>query len=109
MKGVLTRRFLVGLAAAGALGGGALIASTRVAQAATSRDYDDGQTYMIQWNMRRLGGGAGIACAGVCRVATADQTHGYPCQIGVAPTATPAACLTALAAACNTNCAVAPP
>lgn len=96
-------------AAAILMGGGyAYLTRSGPVVANTSRDYDDAQTFMVQWNMRRLGVSS-IACSGICRVATADQSHGYPCQVSVTPTATTAACLTALAAACTTTCAAPPP
>jgi hypothetical protein len=108
----LSRRVLMGLLAAGAVVGtvttGALVFRPGIVLANTSRDYDDAQTFMVQWNMRRIGVAA-IACAGICRVATSDQSHGYPCAVSVTPTATTAACLTALAAACTTSCAAPPP
>lgn len=109
---LLSRKVLVGLLATGAVVGtvttGALVFGPSVVLANTNRDYDDAQTFMVQWNMRRLGV-ASIACSGICRVATADQSHGYPCAISIAPTATTAACLTGLAAACSTSCAAPPP
>lgn len=100
LKGVLTRRFLLGLAAAGAVGGGALVFRPASAVAAA---FGGGTAVLQAVHASRLQGGT-IACAGECRVWTVELDDHRQCPLGLAPQASYAACLTALNAACATSC-----
>lgn len=110
LKGVLTKRVLLGLAAAGAVVGGGLVGIELPALADTAVTFADAQTFVVSANMSRISGAA-VACSGVCRTATAGGTYRLRCPLSIEPSpASFAACLVALNTACTTTaCADATP
>jgi hypothetical protein len=99
---VLTKRLLLGLAAAGAVAGGALVFRPAVSIAAAF-----GGGSAVLWNVhaaRVEGAGTNIRCAGECRVYTAELDDYRTCPLRPGIQATYAACLTALNTACATTC-----
>jgi hypothetical protein len=93
IKGVLTKRFLLGLAAASAVGGavvgGAFVGRMPEAQAA---DYSppslvDAQTFLLQKGTRRSrnpDGGASFTCHALCRSAEAGGVRPRGCALAPA-------------------------
>lgn len=98
LKGVLTKRLLLGLAAVGAVGGGALVLRPGVAQAG----FGGGTTILTSVSMRRVG--ASVACAGECLVRATEDDDSRVCPLRPGVQASYVACLTTLGAACATSC-----
>lgn len=98
LRGVLTKRLLLGLAAAGAVGGGALVLSPGIALAG----FGGGTTTLVAVSMRRVG--ASVACAGECLVRAPGDDDSRVCPLRPGVQASYVACLTTLSAACATSC-----
>lgn len=98
---MLTRRLLLGLAAAGAVVGGALVFRTSPVQAAA---FGGGSAVLQGLHASRIPGGV-VACSGECRVFTAEVDDWRLCPLAITPPpASFGACLTALNTACATSC-----
>lgn len=100
MRKFLTRKVLMGLAGAVALGGGAVAVR---AFADTSWTWSDANTFVSEGHWRRLGASQ-VACAGRCTTVTTDGLHRRTCPLTPAMQTSVANCLTALSAACTSAC-----
>lgn len=85
LKGVLTRRFLVGLTAASAVAGGAFLGRTPTVEAAdyTPPALVDGQTFLARKTTLRLPrpGGFDLACHAICRSAEVGGVRPRACNL----------------------------
>lgn len=86
MKGVLTKRLLLGLAAAGAVGGGVLVGRMPEVNAAdyTPPALVEGQTFLLQKSTRRgriPDGGSYFSCHALCRSAEAGGARPRFCAL----------------------------
>jgi len=108
-KTILTRRLLLGVAAAGAVGGsligGVLVLRPGVGQAAA---FGGANPVLFSQGGHVIVGTATVSCAGECVVATDEGDDFRTCPLRLSPKASYAACLTALNAACVATCKTTP-
>jgi hypothetical protein len=103
----LTKRFLLKAAAVGAIGGAVVGGALVTLPGPALAGFGGGTSFVASVGMRRLAVNS-VACAGECIVRSPEDDDSRSCPLRPGPQASYVACLTTLAAACNSTCKTTP-